>query len=244
MADIIALHPGIHNEQMAKSIERINTTGIWKKQRIVYIIPGGDKIAAEVYLNHRGIIFPPNQAMTPIFVKGAEVGEAFQQSIDIVLSHPELSQWEYVLTIEHDNIVPQNGVLKLIEALEKYPDYHAISGLYWTKGENGVPQIWGDIKDPVQNFRPQAPVPGQVVECWGLGMGFCLYRMEMFKKLAELNVPKPWFRTLGKSSEDSGGVGTQDLYFWGNIARKNGFRCAVDCDCLVGHFDDKTGLIW
>jgi len=64
-ANIITLHPGMHNEQMQKSIERIQTVGMWKKQRIVYIIPGGEKIPAEVYLNHRGLIFPPNQAMMP-----------------------------------------------------------------------------------------------------------------------------------------------------------------------------------
>lgn len=243
MANIITLHPGIHNEQMQRSIERINTVGMWKKQRIVYVVPGGEKIPAEVYLNHRGLIFPPNQAMTPLYIKGAEVGEAFQAAIDIILSNPELSTWEYVLTIEHDNIVPQNGVLKLLEAMEKNPEYAAISGLYWTKGEGGVPQIWGDIKDPVQNFRPQMPVPGQVVECWGLGMGFCLYRMEMFKGLAEKKVPKPWFKTVGRQSDDVG-VGTQDLFFWGNVARPNGFRCAVDCGCLVGHMDDRTGIIW
>jgi hypothetical protein len=31
-------------------------------------------------------------------------------------------------------------------------------------------------------------------------------------------------------------VGTQDLYFWGD-AKKYGYRCAIDCDVMVGHYD-------
>jgi hypothetical protein len=243
MAQIVTLHPGFHNSDLERANQRINNEGVWKRQRIVYFIPADQKIDTSVYISHRGLVFPPNQAMTPLSTAGAEVGEAFQTAIDLVLGHPELSTWEYFLTIEADNIPPGNGVLRLLEAMGKNPHYDAISGLYWTKGEGGVPQIWGDIKDPVMNFRPQPPEPGQVVECWGLGMGFCLYRMSMFKGLAEKKVPKPWFKTVGRSPEDRG-VGTQDLYFWGQIARPNGYRCAVDCNTLVGHMDLNTKVIW
>ncbi len=254
MANIITLDSaGINNRDLVAATERLQNGGVWKKQRIVYVIPGGASIPAEVYLNHRGIVFPPNQPMTPLYVKGAEVGEAFQAAIDLILGNPELSQWEYVLTVEHDHLVPQNGVLKLLEAMEKHPEYAVISGLYWTEGGapdgskgwegSGVPQIWGDIRDPVMNFRPQPPRPGEVVECYGTGMGFALWRISMFKTLAERGVPKPWFKTLGRNSDDRG-VGTQDLYFHGQVARPNGFRCAVDCSCLVGHYDAASGLTW
>jgi len=243
MAQIITLNSGYHNNDLVAASARLTESGSWKKQRIVYVIPGGESLCPEVYLSHRGLIFPPNQAMYPMYVKGAEVGAAFQTAIDLILANPELSQWEYLFTVEWDNIPPQNGVLKLLAAMEKHPEYATISGLYWTKGEGGVPQIWGDIKDPVQNFRPQTPIPGQVVECYGTGMGFALWRMSMFRELDAKKIPRPWFKTLGKEPDDQG-VGTQDLYFHGRIGRPNGFRCAVDCDCLVGHFDSKTGLNW
>lgn len=42
---------------------------------------------------------------------------------------------------------------------------------------------------------------------------------------------KPWFKT-----QTENGCATQDLYFWAD-ARKNGYRCAVDCSVLVGHYD-------
>ena len=44
------------------------------------------------------------------------------------------------------------------------------------------------------------------------------------------------------------GVGTQDLYFWGD-ARKYGYRCAIACDVKVGHYDHEgkfgpKGMVW
>ena len=234
---------GFHNRDLQAANARLSAEGAWKKQRIAWLIPGADMVHPKVYVAHRGIIFPPNQAMAPMYIQGAEVGHAFDEGVAQILAHPDLSQWEYVLTIETDNIPEPNGVLKLIKAMEQNPQFDAISGLYWTKGEGGVPQIWGDIKDPIENFRPQPPQAGKVMECWGLGMGFCLYRMSMFKGLKEKGVPRPWFKTQGRHPEDKG-VGTQDLYFWSKVARPNGYRCAVDCNTLVGHMDLKSEVVW
>lgn len=233
---IISYDAGRHNADLAKATSRILEGGSWKKQRIVVIIPAANSISTKVYLSHLNIIFPPNQAVVRFAAVGMEVGEAYSQTIEMVLSHPELSQWEYILTLEHDNIPPADGVLKLLERMEHHPELACIGGLYWTKGEGGVPQIWGDPKDPILNFRPQPPVSGELVECCGTGMGFNLWRMNMFK---DPKLRRPWFKTLAGVE----GVGTQDLYFWGD-ARKNGYRCAVDCNVLVGHYDAGMDIVW
>jgi hypothetical protein len=195
-------------------------------------------IPAQVYLSHGNLMFAPNQPVFRMMALGTEVGDAFSTAIEQIIGHPELSTWEYILTIEHDNIPPPDGVLKLIQRMEEHPEFACIGGLYWTKGEQGVPQIWGDIKDPVQNYRPQAPDPaGGLVECWGTGMGFNLWRVSMFR---DPKLRKPWFKTVASATE---GVGTQDLYFWAD-ARKNGYRCAIDCGVKVGHLDASTGISW
>lgn len=227
---------GYHNQDLKKSTQRIIQGASWKKQRIVSLIPAGAMIPTKVYLSHCGLIFPPNQSVHRMAAMGMEVGEAFSNAIEQIISHPELTQWEYILTIEHDNIPPADGVLKLIKRMEEHPEFACIGGLYWTKGETGVPQIWGDIKDPIVNFRPQPPVAGQLVECWGTGMGFNLWRMSMFK---DDRLRKPWFKTLAGTE----GVGTQDLYFWGD-AHKYGYRCAIDCDVLVGHHDHVNDITY
>lgn len=220
---------GAHNSDTDKTRSRLMKGGSWKVQRIVVILPAADSIPAKVALSHWSLAFPPNNGVVRILAQGMEVGDAYSTAIDGILAHPELSKWEYILTIEHDNCPPPNGVVQLVEQLENHPELACVGGLYFTKGEAGVAQIWGDPKDPVLNFRPQVPdVNGGLVECCGTGMGFNLWRLAMFK---DLKLRKPWFKTQTRD-----GVSTQDLYFWGD-ARKHGYRCAIDCSVKVGHYD-------
>jgi hypothetical protein len=227
---------GEHNKDLIHSRARLMKGGSWKKQRIILILPASDLIPAKVALSHWNLIFPPNNGIVRMLALGMEVGEAYTSAIEGILSHPELKDWEYILTIEHDNMPPQDGILKLLEQLENHPELSCVGGLYFTKGEGGVAQIWGDPKDPVVNFRPQLPDPnGGLVECCGTGMGFNLFRLGMFK---DPQLRKPWFKT-----QKEGGVSTQDLYFWGD-ARKYGYRCAIDCSVKVGHYDFQNDIVW
>jgi len=228
---------GKHNADLALSTARVIEGGTWKKQRIIMLLPTANMVHAKAALSWMHMITPPNQAFIRMLLMGDEVGVAYSNAIESILAHPDLSTWEYILTVEHDNLPPGDGVLKLIKRMEEHPEFASIGGLYWTKGEGGVPQIWGDVKDPIPNFRPQPPVPGELVECYGTGMGFNLWRISMFK---DPKIAKPWFRTKA-SAED--GVGTQDLAFWGE-ARKYGYRCAIDCGVLVGHIDNASGIVW
>lgn len=227
---------GAHNEDLDKTRARLIKGGSWKRQRVIVIIPAGAMIPAKVYLSHVNLAFPPNNGVVRILAQGMEVGEAYSSAIEGILAHPELSTWEYVLCIEHDNCPPPDGAIRLIEAMEEHPEFAAIGGLYYTKGEGGVAQIWGDPKDPIVNFRPQPPVPGQLVECCGTGMGFTMFRLSMFK---DERLRRPWFKTIAGRE----GAATQDLYAW-NDFRKHGYRCAIDCRVTVGHFDHVADKMW
>lgn len=233
---LVADFSGAHNADLEKSTARLLSGGSWKKQRIIVILPADSLIPAKAALAHWNLIFPPNNGVTRILAQGMEVGDAYSTAIDQILAHPELSQWEFILTIEHDNMPPQDGVLELVKQMEAHPELSCIGGLYFTKGEGGVAQIWGDPSDPIVNFRPQLPRSGQLVECCGTGMGFNLWRLKMFK---DPSLRKPWFKTIAGKE----GVGTQDLYAWGDF-RKYGYRCAIDCNIRVGHLDVATDTIW
>lgn len=229
---------GYHNADLAKSHSRIISDGSWKKQRIVVVIPAGDTITTKAYLSHRNIAFPPNQQNVWIAAEGMEVGRAYSQAIEAILADQNIGQWEYLLTLEHDNLPPPDGVVSLVRRMEAHPEYSCIGGLYWTKGHGGVPQIWGDPRDPVLNFRPQPPDPnGGLVECNGTGMGFNLWRLAMFR---DARLRRPWFETRDGH--------TQDLFFWSD-AKKYGYRCAIDCSVKVGHYDHSgafgpKGMVW
>lgn len=239
-AQIVTPDFGRHNAAFEGSAARILEGATWKKQRIIVLIPSAPMIPAKVALSHWNLIFPPNNACFRMLCLGMEVGDAYSQAIEHILATPEIRDWEYLLTVEHDNVPPADGVLKLIESMDKHPEYACIGGLYWTKGEGGCPQIWGDPKDPVLNFRPQVPLPDTVQECVGTGMGFNLWRLSMFK---DEKLRKPWFKTGASASTGEAAMCTQDLYAWSDF-RKHGYRCAIDTRVKVGHYDSATDQCW
>jgi hypothetical protein len=234
---LVGLSPGVHNENLDTAAARIMASGAWKRQRVVVILPAAAQMPSKAALALWNLYFPPNNGVVRILAQGMEVGEAYSQAIEQVLANPDLRDWEYLLTVEHDNIPPPDGVVRLIETMEANPEYSCVGGLYFTKGPEGVPQIWGDPTDPVLNYRPQVPRPGQVQECCGTGMGFNLWRLPMFK---DDRLKRPWFKTLCSATE---GLGTQDLAFWSD-ARKHGYRCAIDNRVLVGHYDHQHDITW
>jgi hypothetical protein len=220
---------GYHNTNMPETVSRLHRGGSWKKQRVVVVLPAAEKVSAKCMLSWWNLMFPPNNGVVKWLALGDEVGVAYSTAIEQILAHPDLSQWEYLLCLEHDNAPPADGLIKLIERMETHPEFAAIGGGYFTKGEGGVFQAWGDPRDPTPNFRPQVPDPnGGLIECCGTGQGFTLFRLAIFK---DPKLRKPWFVTQKKD-----GLSTQDLYFWSD-ARKNGYRCAIDCSVKVGHHD-------
>lgn len=221
---------GRHNENLEDSINRIRGDASWKRMDTIILIPAAGTIPTKVVASWLGLASAPNNGLFRMFAVGLEVGEAYSQAIENILAHPDLCKFKYLLTMEHDNIPPWDGLIKLQRRMESEEgkDFDCIGGLYWTKGEGGVPQCWGDPRDPSTNFRPQMPNPAGLTEVCGTGQGFNLFRLDMFK---DPDLRRPWFKT-----QTEGGVATQDLYFWAD-ARKNGYRCAIDAEVRVGHYD-------
>lgn len=167
-----------------------------------------------------------------------EVGDAYNHAVECILNDSELSKWKFLLCLEEDNMPPPDGLLKLIEDIDSSP-YAGVGGLYFTKGEGGQPMCYGHPQAIPKNFIPFMPPPNSVTECNGLGMGFTLFRIEMFRK-----VEKPWFKTVQEYRPGEGSKGyTQDLYFCERAA-KEGFRFACSSRVLVGHLDPQTDICW
>lgn len=220
---------GLHNTD-PNTLTRLNMDGVYKDLSTIIIVPGFGQMPTKCVAAWMSLMTPPNGKVIRLWPMNMEVGEAFSQTVEACINHPDLQNFKYILTMEHDNAPPPDGLVKILSKLEKHKEYAAIGGLYFTKGYGGQPQIWGDPTQETPNYRPQLPVDGQLVECCGTGMGFTVFRLDMFK---DTNLRRPWFKTVCSATE---GSGTQDLYFWGD-ARKHGYRCAIDCDVKVGHYD-------
>ena len=213
---------------------------MYKDQSCVAVFPTRGTIPARVYDSHMSMMRLPNQKFTMVTVANMEVSAAYEWAASNVLGDPELSTWRWMLTLEEDNIIPPDGMLKLIKAAD-VGGFDILGGLYWVKGEGGCPQIWGDRTDPVENYRSQPPDrDGGIVECWGTGMGFTLFSVEL---LRSLGAP----RFLVDAETD--GCFTQDLKFcsrahaWAKTVGRT-LKIGVDCSVKVGHLDVSTGVIW
>lgn len=228
---------GQHNADLNQTVSRLTKECAYKDLSCIQIVPAFGSIPTKVVASWLNMYTPPNQKFVRLFAVGMEVGEAYSACIENILAHPDLSKFKYILTMEHDNVPPPDGIVRLLQEMDKHPEYAGIGGLYFTKFHGGVAQIWGDPKDPVLNFRPQIPIPNTLQECCGTGMGFNAFRLDMFKDPA---LRKPWFKTTASQTE---GVMTQDLHF-ASDARKHGYRFAIRTDIRVGHFDLASDIVW
>ena len=233
---------GFHNTHDQEARKRLRAGKAYRDISTIIVVPTRGMIPARAVENWMGLMTPMNQKVIRLFISGMEVGAAYTAAIETILAHPELSKWKYVLTLEEDNLPPPDGLLKLYESIDTYA---AVGGLYWCKGEGGQPMIYGS-KDGLLNFQPQVPRVDTIQECRGLGMGFTLFRLELFR---DERIPKPWFETVQTWSQEAGGKGyTQDLHFFEGVA-KAGYKVACDTRVKVGHLDaagnfGPAGFVW
>ena len=218
--------------------EKLAKSDFYRDLSTICIIPTRGVISAKVLQNWWSLMVPMNQKFIRMFVSGMEVGAAYTHAIEQIISNPILRSWKYILTLEEDNMPPPDGLLKLYEGME---EFDVVGSLYWTKGEMGQPMIYGDPKLPEMNFIPQVPIPETIQETNGLGMGFNLYKLDIFR---DPRVPRPYFRTVQEFSPYVGGRGySQDLYFYENIKKLN-YKVACDTRVKVGHYDIENDIVW
>lgn len=233
---------GRHNGDLAVSRDRLIRGGTYRDSSTVCVIPTRGLIPAAVVSSWLSMFSPMNQKFIRFFIENMEVGDAYNAGVETILSNPELAKFKYMLTLEEDNIVPPDALLKLLESIEGNVNgkkYDAVGSLYWTKGEGGQPMIYGDPKVMPKNFLPQIPQQDTIQECNGLGMGCSLFRIAFFKKM-----PAPWFKTVQEYVPGQGSRAfTQDLWHFEQAA-KYGQRVACDTRVRVGHLDISTGITW
>jgi len=230
--------------------ERMDTLNgmTYKKANTVIIVPMREhKMHVRFHHALSSLMAPPNQQRSCLFAVGHEVGHAYNNMIMNILNDPVLSTWQYVLTIEDDNLVPPDAHIRLLESISADGGYDAVGGLYWTRGDVQMPMCYGDPdeykKTGILDFRPrdvrEAVKNGWVVPCNGLAMGCTLYRMDLFRE-----VGYPWFVTVADKVDGKGmECFSQDLWFC-RKAVQSGKRFACDCRVKVAHIDWSTGIAY
>lgn len=219
------------------------------------------------------LIKPMNVNVLEMVIQGMEVGAAYNAGIENALNIKNPSTgvtFKYILTVEDDNIIPfmpntQGPLMMLYEDIEKF-DLDVVGGLYWTKGNPSMPLLYGDPNEkrdaPAGMFKVRFPAKvqkkgrsgklnsdgsdwtdGEVVLCNGSGMGFTLYKLDIFK---DSRIEKPWFKTVndhGTNEKPGIRMYTQDLFCFEKL-RELGYKVAIDTRVKLGHLDIKSGIIY
>lgn len=229
---------GYHNSN-PDTEARLKKSKSYKDLSTVIICPTRGTIHCKVVQSWMGLIRPMNQMVIgPIFASGFEVGHAYEIMINHIVNNPAFNNFKYLVTVEEDNILPPDSLMKLYESID---DYDVVGGLYWTKGPEGQPMIYGNPSVHPKNFIPQVPIPNSIQPANGLGMGFNMYKLDMFR---DTRLRRPWFKTAQEFIPGEGvKLYTQDLYFYEDAA-KHGYRFACDTRVRIGHFDAVNDIIW
>ena len=228
---------GMHNDNLEQSIERVDKSKMYEDLSTIIICPTRGTFPTRVVQSWMKLLKPMNQLVAgPIFAECMKVDAAYNSLIEYILTNDYLKNFKYVLTIEEDNMPPSDGLLKLYKSMD---EYDVVGGLYWSKSPNGFPMMFGNPEIGPLDSAPQTPKSGELVHVNALGMGFNLFKLDMFKK-----IPGPWFKTVEEVSAD-GTVHqmTQDFSFYRKAA-EYGYKFACDSNIRVGHYASKDDIIW
>lgn len=228
---------GVNNADLDKAIERVDKSKMYEDLSTIIICPTRGTFPTRVVQSWMKLQKPMNQMVAgPIFAEAMKVDHAYNSLIEYILGNEYLNKFKYVLTIEEDNLPPGDGLLSLYKSMG---EYDVVGGLYWGKGEKGFPMIFGDPNSEKPDWAPQKPKAGEIQPARALGMGFNLFKLDMFRV-----IPEPWFKTdEGKDEDGINKAMTQDIYFYKNAA-EYGYKFACDNSILVGHLDLKNDKVW
>ena len=120
---------GANFQNMEATIKRLSETSNWKKLDTIMLIPAGGTIPTRTALAMWNLYAPPNNGFFRMACEGMEVGEAFSTAIQNILDTPQLANYKYILTIEHDNLPQPDGLVKLLAQMEAHHEFACISGL-------------------------------------------------------------------------------------------------------------------
>ena len=139
---------------------------------------------------------------------------------------------DYIMFIDADMILPPKAIDDLIDM-----NLNIVSGLYFAKGKPYLPvaRIKKNDDDIDHKFLETFEF-GKVMKVAGAGMGCCLIKADVLKKLEY-----PWFKFEWKKIKGSMQQLAEDLYFC-NAAKKIGYDTYLNTGIVCEHFGAEVGI--
>lgn len=213
-------------------------------QRFIPGENGGERfepITVEWHRAMKMLLNPMGYNVGEIRVDGYEVGEARNMAIKSALERG----MKYLMFIDADTIVPQNGLQRLTYQLDNNSDYDIAAGFYVQKADPTVPLIWNRWGEGVYwDWTLGDVLKDGIVGC---ATGCMLIRMSLFERLPAPD-DVPWFCTANGQTEEGEHnyqwIVSDDLYFCKRAVEEAGCKIIIDTNVYCQHIDWKTGRIY
>lgn len=132
---------------------------------------------------------------------------------------------DYVLMLDYDHIYDSKALYTLIEKMDENK-LDMLSGSYYVRTSREFAMLKRDKKGVLHKIVPDKNTKG-IVECDVVGLGFCIFKMEMLKDLYN-----KYNGILFEYTNTN--YGGEDLHFC-NIIKKEGYKVCFDADTIIGH---------
>lgn len=126
---------------------------------------------------------------------------------------------EYLLFVDHDNILPPDTLVRLLEY-----NVPVVGCLYFERKYPHLPLIY-TFEEDYHTVRVEYNYPKGLVKCDVIGLGCSLFKVDVFRQLED-----PWFcyKYSGKT------WGTEDIAFFHKL-KDAGVDVYIDTTHTVGH---------
>jgi len=136
---------------------------------------------------------------------------------------------DMLLLLDTDMSFPEDMIIRMIQVLEANPEYDAISGIYTSKKEPYLPQIFTKLRKDNTFVRCINFPTTQPFEIAGAGAGCLMIKKEVFKK-------PPFFKFIYTNEQKDLPLGMgEDLYFFW----KHRPKTLCDPTIACGHYDTR-----
>ena len=109
---------GKHHAKPNRTRQRIKEGKGYRDLSTVMVCPTRGVIPARVVQAMMDMVPLMNQPFVRVFIEKMEVAAAYNAAVDLILNHPALSNFKYMLTFEEDNMPPPDGLHRLFESID------------------------------------------------------------------------------------------------------------------------------
>jgi hypothetical protein len=168
------------------------------KPKVVIAYPfGGRPVPCDWHLAVRSLQLLTNARVVEIFRRSYFDGKKW--TIPLEQAQTELVEEalkmdaQYILFIEDDTVPPPGTIPELTRVLDTSDEsVMSCGGIYTTRNDPPEPIVYMKAGEgPHWNWRI-----GEIFECWSMGMGCTMIRMDLFRMM-----PKPWFKEIKTREE-------------------------------------------